>query len=376
MSNHPRQSDSKPVIRAAMLGCGRVAAHYRFMLLETDPVPSLRIVACCDRIAARAEECAAAFQCPAYTCFETMMRNEALDVVLVLTPSGTHFELARSALEHDLHALVEKPITLRPEQALELKRLAQHKRRCCATVFQNRYNPAVRAVRSALERGRFKKLVSISVRLRWCRYQSYYDDPWHGQWAQDGGVTSQQAIHHLDAARWLGGPVERVTAFMTNRLNALEAEDTLVGIMEFRCGALGTIEATTAARPSDMEASLSIVGEGGTVQIGGIALNQIVQWQFVEPDPSDEDAEQAFSETVPSAYGLSHSRLIRDFADALQQGRPVAPVSIDEALPTIELVHALYASVESGAEVSLQDRPRSKRLGIAPSRAPDSPVTA
>jgi len=343
-------------IRVGMLGCGRVAQHYRLMLLEKDPVPEFAIVACCDVKAHQAEKMASEFDCSAYTDCKEMLDRENIDVVLILTPSGCHYENAMMVLNKGVSVLIEKPITLRPDHARELQKLAEEKSLVCASVFQNRYNPAVQALKAAFDEGRFKKIITAGFRLRWCRYQDYYEDEWHGRWAMDGGVISQQAIHHLDALRWICGPIIAVVASKANRVNSLEAEDTLTGLVRFENGALGTIEATTAARPRDFEASLSVVGEGGSVQIGGIALNEIVDWEFVEPQPQDKFAYSNFSEEVPSGYGLSHSRLLRDFAQAMRSGDSFVPITVSEAIPTIELVHALYASVESGKWVYLDDK--------------------
>ena len=144
-----------------------------------------------------------------------------------------------------------------------------------AVAFQNRLNPSIAYVKNLLLKKKFGKIISSSVRLRWCRYQDYYNDDWHGKWSMDGGVLNQQAIHHIDAINYLIGKIETVAAFSTKRINKLEAEDTIVSILKFKNGSLGTFEATTAARPIDLEASLAITGDKGYVDISGIALNNI-----------------------------------------------------------------------------------------------------
>ena len=169
--------------------------------------------------------------------------------------------------------------------------------------FQNRLNPAILKLSEAVNNNRFGKITTGTIRLRWCREQEYYEDGWHGTWAQDGGVINQQAIHHVDALNWLLGPVDSVCATMGNRKNQLEAEDTMVAILRFASGAMGTIEATTAAT-KDVEASLSIIGETGMAVVGGIALNKIEVWDFEKPVHGDEEAKQTHSQEVPSGYGL------------------------------------------------------------------------
>lgn len=349
-------------MRAALLGCGRVAEHYRTMLLELDPVDGFEVVAVCDTDAGKAARLAQAFGCPAFDDATAMLQAAALDVVFVLTPSGDHFAHARQALAAGVNVVCEKPVTMTPDEAAELAALAEARGLFCATVFQNRWNPAVRAAREAVAAGRLKTLVSANIRLQWCRYQNYYEDGWHGTWAMDGGVINQQAIHHLDALQWICGPVEAVCATAANRMNTLEAEDTLAAVLRFENGALGTLEATTAARPRDFEAALSVVGEGGKIQVGGIALNRIDEWSLVEATEADATVAARCSVEVPSGYGLSHSPYIRDLVAALACG--AAPqVTIASAMTTLALVHALYASVETGTWVRLDAQPRSTRLG-------------
>lgn len=346
----------------AIVGAGRVAQHYRTML-RAPGVSGWRMVGVCDLDAARADSLARHFACPSFADYHTMLDRSRPDLALVLTPSGLHHEHARAALERGVHVLVEKPIAMRPAQARELASLARDRGLMYGVVFQNRLNPAIRCLRDALRQGRFGTIVTATIRLRWCRYQDYYEDGWHGTWTNDGGVINQQAIHHVDALNWLLGPVAAVNAATANRLNRLEAEDTMVATVRFASGALGTIEATTAARPEDFEASLSVVGETGMAVVGGIALNKVETWRFVEPMPGDMDAPARCSQDVPNGYGLSHGPLLQQAIDALREGRIDAPVPADEGIATTAVVHALYRSEELGGWVSVADDAVSERLG-------------
>lgn len=350
-------------IRTAFVGCGRVAQHY-IKILTDQPVASLHVVGACDLEQAKAAQMAAVFGAECFTDYAAMLEKTAPDLVIILTPSGEHYHHAFMALEAGCHVLTEKPVTLVPEEAEELTALAAQKGLMFGTAFQNRFNPAVRKLRETLDSGRLGKRVTAAIRLRWCRYQEYYEDGWHGSWAQDGGVINQQAVHHVDALNWLCGPVEAVCALGAKRLNELEAEDTLVAALQFADGSLGTIEATTAARPEDFEASLSVVGEKGMVQIGGVALNNIDIWRFVDPLPGDETVADEYSQDVPSGYGLSHGPLLAETAARLSSGSIEAPIPGAEAVKAVALVHALYASIEQGGWMKLADRPRSKLLGV------------
>lgn len=350
-------------VRAALIGCGRVANHY-VSILTLSPVEGLSIVAACDLDPAKAERIASALGASPYTDAATMLSSERPDLVLVLTPSGLHHVHARLSLEHGCHTLVEKPIALRPEHAVELRGLAASADLLYGVMFQNRWNPAVRALREAKLAGRFGRVVTSSIRLRWCRYQDYYDDGWHGTWAQDGGVVNQQAIHHVDALDWVCGPVVAVCATSAAIASHLEAEDTIAAVLRFDDGSIGTIEATTAARPRDVEASLSVVGTGGLVQVGGIALNEVQLWEFVDPQPGDETVRERCSQEVPTGYGLSHGPYLLNLVEVLESGGRVAPVSATDGIRAVELVHALYASVEQGRWVSLDEGARSSKLGV------------
>lgn len=352
----------KEPVRVALVGCGRVAQHYK-KILDSGVCSGWKVVAACAAHLERAQPFADHFGGKAYSDYRKMLAEQRPELVLVLTPSGHHYEHAKAALEAGCHVLVEKPIAMLVEHALELDALAKKKRLMCGVAFQNRLNPAIRALKKAVDGGRFGKIITAAVRLRWCRLQEYYEDGWHGTWAQDGGVVNQQAIHHVDAFNWLAGPVAAVSATITRRMNKLEAEDTLVAAARFASGALGTIEVTTAARPQDFEASLSILGEKGYAHVGGIALNKIEQWSFVDALPEDRTIPQEFSQDVPNGYGLSHGPLLQAVFDALRSGSIEPPVPAASGLETSKVIHALYASDEAKAWVELKDEPASARLG-------------
>jgi len=349
-------------ISIAVIGCGRVAQHYK-KIFDSGVVCNWNLVGFCDVLTDRSNYFANHFHARSYQSFELMLENENPDLVFILTPSGLHYQHTKIAFNYNCNVLCEKPITMLPVQAEELKKIAHEKNLMYGTAFQNRLNPAIMALEKAIKENRFGKIITATIRIRWCRYQDYYEDGWHGTWAQDGGVINQQAIHHVDAINWLLGPIESVNATITNRLNSLEAEDTLVAIMKFESGALGTIEATTAARPEDFEASLSVVGEKGMVVVGGIALNKIDTWEFIESYLDDEFVAENFSQEVETGYGVSHGPLIQNVIDTLLDNKIDTLVSPDEAIKTAEIVHALYKSDEDQCWVKLIDKPISRRLG-------------
>jgi UDP-N-acetyl-2-amino-2-deoxyglucuronate dehydrogenase len=348
------------MIKLGFLGCGRVAQ--RHIEVCRDELINAKVLAVFDTVNEKALECAKALDAECTDSFDQLL-NYDLDAIVVLTESGKHTEHARSVLEAGKHVIVEKPAALLPNEIFETEKLAAKQGLMYSVILQNRLNPAMIKLKETFDKGRFGRLVLATIRLRWCRLQNYYEDGWHGTWKMDGGVINQQAIHHLDALQWICGPIQEVVAAQTNALNRLEAEDTTVATVKFLNGSLGVIEATTAARPEDFEASISVVGEKGMAVIGGIALNNIETWQFTEPQSEDETVPINFSQEVPTGYGLSHGPLMQNIVNRLNVGRTDPPITGTDASHCVSLAHALYRSVEVNGWVNLQDAPISERLG-------------
>ena len=288
-------------LNIAFLGCGRVADHY-LNLIATEVLNGINLIACCDLDSDKTAKFVEQTGALAYGSYEEMLKNEDIDLIAVLTESGNHFKHAKQGLMAGKHVLVEKPVSMIPEQANELQSIADNSSLMCAAVFQNRFNPAILHLKKAIDKGRFGKIITASIRLRWCRYQEYYEDGWHGTWAMDGGVSNQQAIHHIDALNWLFGPVKSVNAIAKNRLNKLQAEDTIVSTLELSNGSLCTVEATTAARPKDYEASISVVGQKVYVKVGGIALNEINEWEFINKKKEDRNIKKLNSQKFEKQF--------------------------------------------------------------------------
>ena len=250
-----------------LLGCGRIAKRHAD-LLGAGQVVGARLGAVCDIVEDRARHYGERFGVPWFTDMNAFLSSPNLDVVSVLTPSGMHAEHAIAVAGAGKHVVVEKPMALRLDDADAMIRACDEAGVKLFVVKQNRFNVPVVKAREALDSGRFGKLVLGTIRVRWCRDQSYYDqDPWRGTWAQDGGVMTNQASHHIDLLEWFMGRVESVHARAVTALVDIEAEDTAVATIKFANGALGIIEATGATRPRDLEGSLSILGSGGSVVV-------------------------------------------------------------------------------------------------------------
>jgi predicted dehydrogenase len=231
-------------------------------------------------------------------------------------------------------------------------------------VHQNRYNAPILQAREALQQGRFGRLVMGTIRLRWTRDQKYYDsDSWRGTWAHDGGVFMNQAVHHIDMLTWFMGGVDSMRSMATTRLVNIECEDTGVAIIRFHSGALGVLEATTATRPNDLEGSISILGEKGTVVIGGFFMNELVTWKFEDKQPIDDVVFEKYGKNPPE-QGYNLGEYLRGVVASLQT-KKAALVDGLEGRKSLELITALYESIETNSDVQLRFRPRLCRLGMA-----------
>ena len=348
----------------ALVGCGRIAARHA-ELLAGGKIDGARLVAVCDIDAARARQFGEKHAVPHFTDVHELMRSHgaAVQVFVVATPSGSHAPVCLDLVRYGKHIVVEKPIALTLADADAMIGACERAGLRLFVVMQNRYNVPVVKLREAVESGRFGKPVLGTVRVRWCRTQSYYDqDAWRGTWAEDGGVFANQASHHVDLLQWMMGGVESVFAKSMTRLVDIEVEDTGVAMLRFTSGALGVIEATTAARPKDLEGSISILGERGTVEIGGFAVNHLKTWNFSGSDPENEVVLERYRENPPDVYGFGHMRYLQDVVDCLREDRPGA-VDGPEARRSLELIAAIYESIETGVEVSLPVTKHKNRLG-------------
>ncbi|MBS0366235.1 MAG: Gfo/Idh/MocA family oxidoreductase [Proteobacteria bacterium] len=350
-------------LRFALVGCGRIARRHA-ELLGGKQIEHAELTAVCDVVAAKAEHIGRQFAVPWFTDLHEMMRCVRTDVVVVLTESGNHAENVIALSSYGRSIIVEKPMALTLDDADAMIRACDKAGVRLFVVKQNRFNVPVLKLREALEQGRFGRLVLGTVRVRWCRPQSYYDqDAWRGTWALDGGVLSNQASHHVDLLEWMMGEVESVFAQSSTALVNIEAEDTAVVVLRFRNGALGVIEATTAARPRDLEGSISILGEHGAVEIGGFAVNEMKAWNFSQPHEDDSSVMERFSVNPPNVYGFGHQSYYEHVVDCIRSDKQQLVDGL-EGRKSLELISAIYESIETRREVTLRFRPNHCRLGV------------
>ncbi|MEX2375330.1 MAG: Gfo/Idh/MocA family oxidoreductase [Dehalococcoidia bacterium] len=351
--------------RFALVGCGRIAKRHS-ELLGSGEIEGAELAAVCDIDIQRAEAIGQRFDVPSFQDMDEMMEAIEPDLVSVLTPSGDHASHVIRLAHHGRDILVEKPMALTLDDADDMIRACDENGCRLFVVKQNRFNVPVVKLREALEAGRFGKLVMGTVRVRWCRRQEYYDQAsWRGTWAEDGGVLANQASHHVDLLEWMMGDVVSVTAKARTALVNIEAEDTAIVLLKFKSGALGVIEATTATRPTDLEGSLSVLGAQGTVVIGGFAVNEMITWEFEDATEEDERILSDFSVNPPNVYGFGHQAYYEHVVSCLNGS---APALVDglEGRRSLELVSAIYESIETEREVFLRFAPSRCRLGLPP----------
>jgi predicted dehydrogenase len=350
------------MLKFGIIGCGRISKKHIDALKEIE---NSKLIAVSDIDLVRAKEKGEYAKVPFYGSYDEMMQNEDIDVVSILTPSGLH---AKHSIEivkkYKKHIVCEKPMALKIEDADEMIKTCDEHGVKLFIVKQNRYNIPVQKLRKSLENGKFGKLILGTVRVRWARDNNYYSkDSWRGTWEFDGGVIANQASHHIDLLEWMMGDPVSVMAMNGTYLSDIEVDDTCVALVKFHNGALGIIEATTAARPKDLEGSLSIMGEKGAVVIGGFAVNKMETWNFV--DKSDEESDKIlseFSEIPSNVYGFGHKKFLENVIECINFGKKALVDGI-EGRKSLELINAIYESAETGKEIFLKYSPRKSKLG-------------
>ena len=343
-------------MRYALIGCGRIATNHMKAAVNNQ----LEISAVCDVVPEHMEVLLAKHELQndmsilRYTDYKSMIQEVKPDLVSIATESGIHAEIALFCIDHGVHVIIEKPMAMSISDANEIIRRSEENHVKVSACHQNRFNIAVQEMRHALEAGRFGRLSHGSIHVRWNRNQGYYDQaPWRGTWAQDGGALMNQCIHGIDLLRWtFGGEIEEVYGQTRQQFHDyLEAEDVGMAVVKFKNGAIATIEGTTNVYPKNLEETLYIFGEKGTVKIGGTSTNNIDVWDFA--DESELDTKnKGLQEETSNVYGNGHTSLFADMIDAVQNDRKPY-VDAYAGRDALELVLAIYKSQKEGHVVRL-----------------------
>ncbi len=342
-------------MKYALIGCGRISPNHIAAALANN----LEFMAICDIDPANMEEKALKFELPdtvkRYTDYKEMLAAEKPELVAIATESGKHAAIALDCIEAGCNIIVEKPIALSIEDANAIIEAARKKGvKVCAN-HQNRFNKSIKKIRDAYDKKRFGRLFYATAHIRWNRNWEYYSRAkWRGTWEQDGGALMNQCIHNIDLLRWMmGNEITEVFAY-TDKLNHdyIEAEDLGIALIKFKNGAYGIVEGTTDIYPKNLEETLYIFGEKGTVKAGGQSVNRIEEWNFSDELDDPKEVIEKFNENPPNVYGFGHTPLYEDVIDAIKNDREPL-VSGEDGKRALELVLAIYKSAATGKPVKL-----------------------
>ncbi len=336
-------------IRIAIVGCGRIAANH-FGSIEKHAA-DLELCAVCDTDAQVLATHTTKYGVPGYRDLRQLLEEARPDIVSLCTPSGLHPEQAALAAAAGVNVVTEKPMATRWHDGLRMVRACDEANVRLFVVKQNRRNTTLQLLKRAIHEKRFGKIHMVQVNVFWTRPQSYYDQAaWRGTWEFDGGAFMNQASHYVDLLDWLIGPVERIHAMMSTTRD-IEVEDTGVLNVKWRNGALGSMSVTMLTYPQNLEGSITILGEKGTVRVGGVAVNEIQTWQFADQRDYDADIANANYQTT-SVYGFGHPLYYRNVVEVMR-GQAEPETDGREGLKSLELLIAAYQAARDGREVSL-----------------------
>jgi UDP-N-acetyl-2-amino-2-deoxyglucuronate dehydrogenase len=340
--------------RVALVGCGRISTNHFEALSRIE---GLRLSAVCDVVEERAKAAGEKWGVPWFTSYEQLLERGECDVVTLATPSGMHPNHGIMAARAGKHVVSEKPMAISLSAADDLVNACDEAGVQLFVVKQNRLNATIQLLKRALDKGRFGRLFMANATVRWARPQEYYDQAkWRGTWEFDGGAFMNQASHYVDLIQWLVGPVESVMAKTATMARRIEAEDSGAAVLKFRNGAIGVLEVTMLTFPRNLEGSITLLGEKGSVKIAGTAVNKIETWQFAEYDDDDRLVEAA-NTSPPSVYGFGHEPYYRNVLKVLR-GEAAPDTDGRGGRKSLELILGIYESAKTGREVPLPLRPR------------------
>lgn len=337
-------------IRLALAGCGRISGKHLEAIAQHPE--DLELVAVCDTNPQVLKETADKTGAAGFASVAELLAASDCDAVVLCTPSGLHPRQTIRIAEAGRHVITEKPMATRWHDGVQMVRACDEAGVRLFVVKQNRRNATLQLVKQAMEQKRFGRIYMATINVFWSRPQAYYDGAaWRGTWEFDGGALMNQASHYVDLVDWLIGPVESVQAYVGTLARNIQVEDTAVVAVRWRSGALGSINVTMLTYPKNLEGSLTIIGERGTVRVGGVAVNEIQHWEFAESRPEDESVQNASYQTT-SVYGFGHPLYYENVIQTLR-GEAEPETDGREGLRSLELLIASYLSARDGRRVAL-----------------------
>lgn len=335
-----------------IIGCGRIAPRHAQSIVGK---PDSKLIAVTDIVESRANKYAHDYEVDAYSDYHFMLERDDIDIINICTPSGLHAEMAINAMRAGKHVIVEKPMALSLQDADRMIATSKSEGVKLCVVLQNRFNPPIQDLRRVVNEGKLGRLLLGNATIRWYRPQEYYEDGWHGTWAMDGGALMNQSIHHIDALQWMMGSVESVFSYSATLAHKMEAEDIGLAVIRFENGGLGIVEGSTVTYPQNLEGSIAVFGDHGSVKVGGTALNRKEFWKI--EGELEHERELLMHEQVdpPSIYGKSHESVITDVIRAIKEdNEPLT--NGGEGRKSIALVLAMYESSRTGKPVLMKGK--------------------
>jgi UDP-N-acetyl-2-amino-2-deoxyglucuronate dehydrogenase len=336
-------------IRFAIVGCGRIAKiHFKSIEIHNNDI---ELISICDNDHSKINTLTSEYNVSGYSSLESMLNKEDLDLIALCTPSGLHSSQATLAAQHGVSVMTEKPMATRWKDGVNMVRACDEAHVRLFVVKQNRRNTTLQLLKRAIDENRFGRIHMVHINVFWTRPQEYYDQAkWRGTWEFDGGAFMNQASHYVDLLEWLIGPVDKVQSMMSTTRN-IEVEDTGVMNIRWRNGALGSMSVTMLTYPKNLEGSITILGETGTVRIGGVAVNDIQHWEFNDSRDYDKQIQEANYETS-SVYGFGHPLYYKNVIDVMR-GKTEPETDGREGLKSLELLIAAYLSARDDKSISL-----------------------
>lgn len=340
-------------LKYALIGCGRISPNHITAAINSN----LDIVGLCDLDINKVDQHIIDYKLGAstrsYIDYKLMIENENPQLIAIATESGNHAEIAKYCIKKGIHLIIEKPIALSLKDADEIIALSNEYKVVVSACHQNRFNKSIQKIRESIEQNRFGKLFHGTAHIRWNRGKDYYTQaPWRGTWEQDGGALMNQCIHNIDLLRWMmGNEIDEVFAYTDNLNHSfIETEDLGVALVKFRNGSYGIIEGTTNIYPKNLEETLYLFGEKGTIKAGGKSVNIIEEWLFADKLDNPEEVKVKYHENPPTVYGFGHTPLYKNVIDSIENHKEPY-VTAEDGRRALELVLGIYKSAAEGRSV-------------------------
>lgn len=333
----------KKVINVAIIGCGKIAEKHA-IILSSPKFKQFNLVAVCDNERKKSDKFGKKYKTVSFSNIDDLLNSVEVDLVVICTSSGHHYSNALTVSKYKKNIIIEKPISLNLRDAKKIIKIYKKNKNRLFVVMQNRFNPLMRLIKETINKKYLGRITNISIRVWWCRDQNYYNQAsWRGTWELDGGIFMNQGIHHLDMMSWLLGPVKSLVAIIKRKLVDIETEDSGSAILEFKNGAIGTIEVSTALRPINLENSITVLGEYGNIKIGGLYMDNLESFKL----RNNKAANSLLKKYKEDSKKNNHYLFYEDILKNLSRNKTDMKKTIDgsNAIQSLELVTGIYHSV-------------------------------